>query len=604
MSIPVPPRIGKYELEEYLGGGMSAVYRAKDTLMGRLVAVKILKEAYRPEDPVAQRFMLEAQIAGNLNHENVIRTYDFGFDPEGRPFMVLEFLDGEDLAQAIKGNRTASLQNQARIGVELASALEYIHPRNIIHRDLKPANVFLAGFQTQSVKLMDFGIARSDNASITQAGTTMGTPGYMAPEQVRGETVTKAADIYAFGVVLWEMLTGTRAFSGDTLDRVFYMVLNESLDLERLRARGIPDELCAQIGKCASKEAWKRPTDLQGIRQELLRLADPGRAPAAPARSSDAETVAMPIPMLATMSAAAAAVPPPPPTTTRATVNTNTTTTTTTNNNKKLIWAGVGGLATVSLIAVALMLLSGGGGDDSVKKAAAGKGPAGSNGPAQKIETPTGPMMLVPESAFRFGKDQQSAATPPFYVDRTEVTNEAFAAYARATGAALPPGFVEGKPDLPVVNVTLDEALGFAQWAGKRLPTSKQWEKAARGLDGRTYPWGEQADATRANVGAGTGGSLAPVTAFAEGASPFQALQMVGNAWEWVDETAAPSAATAARFATVLSPPPAAGERWVEVRGGSFFEKLDPGVMWDAAVMPARFRSPRIGFRCVKAAGD
>ena len=588
MPNPAPQRIGKYELEEYLGGGMSAVYRAKDTLMGRLVAVKILKEAYQQDDPVAQRFVLEAQIAGNLNHENVIRTYDFGFDPEGRPFMVLEFLDGEDLSQAIKGGHTASLQNQARIGAELAAALEYIHPRNIIHRDLKPANVFLAGLQAQSVKLMDFGIARSDNASITQAGTTMGTPGYMAPEQVRGETVTKAVDIYAFGVVLWEMFTGVRAFSGDTLDRVFYMVLNEPLDLERLRARGVPDELCQQIGKCTSKEAWKRPANLQGIRQELLRLADPGRAATIPVRPADLETLAMPLPLAATM---AAPVQPPPPPAAAATEGRAG------GIDKKLIWAGVGAVAAVVLVAAVLLSGRGGGADPSKKAANTNAGPA------QKIETPTGAMLLVSEAAFHFGKDQQSVVIPPYYVDRTEVTNEAFAAYARAAGAALPPGFTEGKPDLPVVNVTLDEALAFAQWAGKRLPTSKQWEKAARGLDGRAYPWGEQADASRANVGAGNGGSLAPVTAFAEGAGPFQALQMVGNAWEWVDETAAPSAATAARFAKLLTPPPAAGERWVEVRGGSFFEKLDPGVMWDAAVMPARFRSPRIGFRCVKPAG-
>ena len=144
MSSPgVPQWIGKYELGEYLGGGMSAVYRARDTLMSRTVAVKVLKETHL-DQPAAQRFLLEAQIAGNLNHENVVRTYDFGFDPDGRPFMVLEYLEGENLGDAIKGRRTGSLRHRARIGAELGAALEYIHARDVVHRDLKPANVFLS----------------------------------------------------------------------------------------------------------------------------------------------------------------------------------------------------------------------------------------------------------------------------------------------------------------------------------------------------------------------------------------------------------------------------------------------------------------------------
>ena len=568
MSTPVPQKIGKYELEEHLGGGMSAVYRSRDTLIGRTVAVKILKEAYRPDDPVAQRFMLEAQIAGNLNHDHVIRTYDFGFDGEGRPYMVLEFLEGEDLSQAIKGGRTGSLANQARIGAELAAALEYVHPRDIIHRDLKPANVFLSG-PAGTVKLMDFGIARTGNVSITQAGMTLGTPGYMAPEQVRGETLTRSADIYAYGVVLWELFTGTRAFSGDTLDRVFYMVLNEPVDLERLRARGVPEELSLQIGKCTAKEAWKRPEDLRAIRQELLRLADPLQSAMIPALSQ-VETVAMP----AVKAAPPTPTPPPPPAVPPARKNNNT-----------LIMAGVGAVAGVAVVAA--VLLSGGGAKDAAKGTATTR--------AGRIETPTGAMMLVPDTPFLFGAAKESVTIPAFYVDRTEVTNQAFAEYARATGAPLP----AGNPDLPVVNVTLEEAQAFAQWAGKRIPAMKQWEKAARGLDGRTYPWGEAPAADRANVGSGR---LVSVTEFPGGASPFQALQMVGNAWEWVDETAAPSAERMAQFASVLAPPLAAGERWVRIRGGSYKEKLDPAVMWEGAVMPARFRSPLIGFRCVKPA--
>jgi serine/threonine-protein kinase len=567
-SPPTPPSqwIGKYQLEQFLGGGMSAVYRARDTLMSRTVAIKILKEAHL-DDPVARRFMLEAQIAGNLNHENVVRTYDFGFDPDGRPYMVLEYLEGENLADAIKGGRTGSLAQRARIGAELAGALEYIHPRNVIHRDLKPANVFLSA-TGPVVKLMDFGIARIQDVSITQAGMTLGTPGYMSPEQVRGDPVTKSIDIYAFGVVLWELFTGERAFSAATLERVFYMVLHEPVNLDKLRAVGVPDELVRQIGKCVEKEPWKRPENLQAIRLELLRLAEPGKVSIVPPPPSNAETRAMP--------AAAPAVRPPAPVVTAAVAPAVI--------DRKWIYVGGGVLVTL-LAAAALMLLVGNG-----KK---------QENLAARIDTPTGPMLLVPAGPFRFGEKKESVDLPAFYVDRTEVSSRAYADYASATGAPFTPA---GQPELPVVNISFEAAQGFCTWAGKGLPAWKQWEKAARGTDGRTYPWGEAADASRANVGAGRQGALAQVESFAGGASPFQALQMVGNAWEWVDETAAPSAEVAANFARVLSPPPAAGDRWVRIRGGSFVEPLDPKVMWDAVTVPARYRSPYIGFRCVKRA--
>jgi serine/threonine-protein kinase len=583
MSSPgVPQWIGKYELGEYLGGGMSAVYRARDTLMSRTVAVKVLKEAHL-DQPAAQRFLLEAQIAGNLNHENVVRTYDFGFDPDGRPFMVLEYLEGENLGDAIKGQRTGSLRHRARIGAELSAALEYIHARDVVHRDLKPANVFLSNATGGGplVKLMDFGIARLKDVSITQTGMTLGTPGYMAPEQVRGEPVLKSVDIYAFGIVLWELFTGERAFSAATLERVFYMVLNQPIELDRLRAAGVPEELTNQIGKCTSKEAWKRPEDLQAIRTELLSLS--AGSMSAVVRPSQVPTMVIPAGASATAAARETATAPEPANIPN-------------KPDRRLVWASAAVLGLLTVLAV--LLLSRG----TSGKQPPPPPPEVSAGLAQRVETPSGTMLLVPSGAFQFGEAKESVDLPAFYVDRTEVSNRAFAEFARATGSTLPPGFAAGEPDLPVVNVTLAEAQAFATWAGKWLPTSKQWEKAARGVDGRSYPWGEGADASRANVGAGKSGALSPVGGFVSGASPFQAVQMVGNAWEWVDETAAPSPQASANFARALTPPPAAGERWVRIRGGSYYEPLDPKVMWESFVVPVRYRSPLVGFRCVKRA--
>lgn len=560
-----PRRIGRYELEQHLGGGMSAVYRARDTLINRPVALKLLKETFHPDDPMAQRFMLEAQIAGNLTHENVIRTYDFGFDPEGRPYMVMEFLEGPDLAQVIKSGGGGDLANRARIGWELAGALEYIHPQNVIHRDLKPANVVLAG-AAGTVKLMDFGISRTEGIALTQTGMTMGTPGYMAPEQIKGEDVTKAADIYAFGVLLWELFTNRRAYSAPSVDRVFYMALNDPLDGAALTAAGVPEELARQICVCAAKAPGERPADLTAIRRELKRLM---ARPADTGPTVGRLAVPVAVPAAAPVSVAESPAK---------------------SNFGMLVGLGV------ALVAVALLAawwMSGGKGEAPVRTATKVLAPEIVDG---------GAMVLVPAGSFLYGKEKTAVTLPAYYMDQTEVSNEAYRAFARATARALPPEIASAVGDLPVVNVSFDDALAYARWANKRLPSPQEWVKAARGADGRAYPWGEAADPASANVKReGVSGAIA-VTASPAGRSPFRVLHMVGNVWEWVDATGTPQAEEVKALASELTPAPTAAERWVEIRGGSFAEPLDASVLTDRLLMPARYRNRLIGFRCVKSA--
>src|SRR5215469_5106954 len=214
----LPARIGKYELEEYLGGGMAEVYRARDTLIGRTVAVKVLTEKGRHDHEVKERFLAEARTAGNLSHENILGIYDFGEDEQQRPFMVMEFLRGEDLRSAIRNGHTGDLRNKLRIALELARALAFIHSEKIIHRDLKPENVHIA--LNGQVKLMDFGIAKREGLDLTRTGLMVGTPYYMAPEQVTGGPLTAQADVYSFGVLLYELITGIHAISGDSMERI------------------------------------------------------------------------------------------------------------------------------------------------------------------------------------------------------------------------------------------------------------------------------------------------------------------------------------------------------------------------------------------------
>jgi serine/threonine protein kinase len=207
--VQLPARIGKYELEEFLGGGMSHVYRARDTVIGRTVALKILTEAGCEDAEAKERFLAEARMAGNISHDNVLSIYDFGEDDQHHPFMVMEFLKGEDLRHAIKGGRTGGVREKLKIAVQVARALEYIHTQKIIHRDIKPENVNLG--PTGVVKLMDFGIAKTEGLQMTRAGYVLGTPYYMAPEQVTGANVTEQVDVYAFGVLLFELMTGAKA---------------------------------------------------------------------------------------------------------------------------------------------------------------------------------------------------------------------------------------------------------------------------------------------------------------------------------------------------------------------------------------------------------
>ena len=552
---------------------MSAVYRARDTLMSRTVVVKILKET-NLEESVSQRFLLEAQIAGNLNHENVIRTYDFGFDSSDRPFMVLEYLEGEDLSEAIKAHTAGSLADRAQIGVELVAALDYIHSRNVIHRDLKPANIFLSrgNSRRRQVKLMDFGIARVKNVSITQAGMAIGTPSYMAPEQIRGEQVTKAVDIYALGVVLWELFTEERAFAADTLERVFYMALNESINLAKLRTAGVPDNLVRLIGECASKDVRARPDQLDSIGFALSQLASP---------QSEVATLVNTRLMQSPLPAAADSVVPAKPAV---------------QPGKRNLWlaAAAGVLALLGIVSTVVVMNSG-------KRSE----------PQQKIaEAPialpptlqNGSMVLVPSGAFLFGKSKQSVDLQAFYVDRTEVSNREFAKFISATGARPPEAFAKANPDMPVVNVSFEEAKQFAAWAGKQIPNSQQWEKAARGVDGRTFPWGEAPETSRANIGKGASGSIVAVDSFPTGASPFEALQMVGNVWEWVDEASTPSPELLATFRKLIGPQLSARDQWLRIRGKSYIEGLDGNELWDSSPAPAQLRSPIVGFRCVRPA--
>jgi serine/threonine-protein kinase len=212
-------------------------------------------------------------------------------------------------------------------------------------------------------------------------------------------------------------------------------------------------------------------------------------------------------------------------------------------------------------------------------------------------------MALVPGGPFLQGVNKKQVTVPPFYIDRTEVTNEAYGKFCAATNRPLPDGFPQDRPKYPVINVTAADAIAFAKWAGKRLPQSVEWEKAARGTEGKTWPWGDANDPKRANVGDNPSlpsHELMEAETMPEGASPYNALHMAGNVLEYVADNITPSTDAVQHFSQILKPPPALNEPWYSVKGGSYGQPLQSAVPWEWSSVPARFHAPDIGFRCAK----
>jgi eukaryotic-like serine/threonine-protein kinase len=571
----LPARIGKYELLEFLGGGMSHVYRVRDKVIGRAVAVKILTEAGCQDAEAKARFLAEARMAGNISHDNIISIYDFGEDEKQHPFMVMELLRGEDLRHAIKNGHTGDLRNKLRLALQVARALEYIHSQKIVHRDIKPENVHVT--TAGVIKLMDFGIAKTEGLAMTRAGYVLGTPYYMAPEQVTGQNVSEQVDVYAFGILLFELTTGVKPISGDTVERIFYSILNEPLKLDPMYQAGAPQPLCDLVTRCTQKNPADRPQGFAPVCAEIesmMAAIDNQAAKGAP-------TVAAPAPFATAPAAARArsadtvAAPPSGSAPKRAGRG----------------WIAAAAVATIALAAAGVYIAT------RPHPAPLVEAPPAATSLPKTLATSSGDMVLIPAGDFEFGQRKVRVPLPAFYIDKTEVSNAAYAEFCNATGRNLPDGFPQDKPTYPVVNVTFLDAHQFAIWAGKRLPSAKEWEKAARGDDGRAFPWGNDMDSSHANLGAH---GAEPVLTHADSPGPYGVLNMVGNVWEYVEQLTPPSAGAIENFRILLKPAPQSDEPWYQIRGQSFTEKLGKDVIWDSTTVPARWKYFNIGFRCAK----
>jgi predicted Ser/Thr protein kinase len=225
-----PKTIGRYEILEEVGrGAMGAVYKARDPRIGRVVALKTVAFSFPlgpgEEEEFLKRFYNEAQIAGRLNHPNIVTIYDVGEkDAEGEAYIAMEFVTGTNLHELLAGGGRLPLTQVAEVMTQLAQALDYAHESGVVHRDIKPANIILT--EGGQAKILDFGIARLAAGGLTRPGRFFGTPNYMAPEQVTGLDVDGRADQFSLCVILYQLLTGEKPFVGESVTAISYQVVN------------------------------------------------------------------------------------------------------------------------------------------------------------------------------------------------------------------------------------------------------------------------------------------------------------------------------------------------------------------------------------------
>jgi serine/threonine-protein kinase len=262
----LPEKIGKYEILEQIGvGGFGAVYRGRDPFIKRTVAVKTCQ---LNDEEIKSRFFREAELAGNLHHRHITTIYDFGVE-NGIPYIVQEFLSGEDLDKLIKRGEALPVPRKIEILMAVAEGLAYAHQQHIIHRDIKPANIRILA--DGSIKIMDFGIAKSlqTESSLTQTGITLGTSAYLAPEQIRGEPLDQRTDVFALGVVAYELLTYRKPFRGEHLSTVLYKILNETPEPTDAVVPDIPAALSGVVSRAMEKDIERRYPSMESLRLDL-----------------------------------------------------------------------------------------------------------------------------------------------------------------------------------------------------------------------------------------------------------------------------------------------------------------------------------------------
>ncbi|HPS40999.1 MAG TPA: bifunctional serine/threonine-protein kinase/formylglycine-generating enzyme family protein [Anaerolineaceae bacterium] len=511
--------LGKYELHEQLGkGGFGTVYRAIDTSLGREVALKILHPQLMVDDTFVQRFIKEARTLASLEHPNIVPVHDLG-ESDGRLFIAMRYLPGGNLQELIRKSGHLDFSRALKIMSQVCDGLQTAHERELVHRDIKPANILFDA--RGSALISDFGLARAvqvSGSSMSSTSVGAGTPAYRAPELWRGKPpATPATDVYSLACMLVEMLTGKTLFDGSTPDEILTQHLIDGPALPELFPPDCPAGLRELILKALSKDPSARQQDAKAFFDEFSTARE----------NTSLEPVVL----------------------------------------KEIFRPSIVKPIKPKVFEVREMILDLGGG--------------------VKME-----FVYVPAGRFLMGSDpevdkmaepdeqpQHKVFMDEYWIGKFPVTTRQFSRFITKSKNNKKNKWKKlDIDDRPMVDVTWDEARNFCEWLSIttnkliELPTEAQWEKAARGTDGRIYPWGNQEpDITSADFGRGSDKEPDATGTHPKGCSPYGAQDMAGCVYEWVADLYAEHYYISRR--TWNNPKgPASGDTRV-LRGGSWTDR-------------------------------
>lgn len=548
---------------------MATVYKAQDTTLERDVAIKVIRRSAFPPNQVERvlkRFEREAKSLAKLSHPNIVKVLDYG-EYEGSPYLVMEYMPGGTLKQILTARAGAPVpwQDAARLLSQIAMGLEYAHRHNIVHRDVKPANILVSA--SGRLMLTDFGIAKllggNEETELTGTSAQIGTPAYMAPEQINDADVDQRVDVYALSVVFYEMATGRKPFDADTPMALLLKHTSEPLPNPREHVPDLPNFVVETLQKGLEKRPENRYENMMQLAEVLNEIARSGQVTSTISPESGISRFGIKpwklifiagilllgivgvvligsyleykqaSPPMATMDATSSPAQNPLPMPTASSVILSSPT--------AFFTASPSFTPTVAFTST---------------PAGPNPGDEGINPKdgASIVYVPPGPFLmglsdlqieaLIQISAactadqFESSGPQREEQTAGYWIYKTEVTN---IMYRRCVGyGGCPPlhTVVEaGDDERPVAYANWQAAQSYCIWAGARLPAEQEWEKAARGTDGRLFPWGNEPPSPQlANLVRYVSNSIR-VGSYGMGASPYGALDMSGNLREWVQDS-------------------------------------------------------------------